>query len=375
MPLLYEQVADRIRQGIRSGEHGPGSQLSTEAQYAEAFGVSRITIKRAMSTLERQGLIERFRGRGTFVTQGAPQILAARTATAPEDPAAQKRARQDRRRIGFIIPEISDLFGVRMVNGIDDRCQELDIDLCIRRSHGTIELEAKTVETWVASGMDGIIVFPCHGEFYNEALLRAVLGKFPVVLVDRTLNGIPVPSVQTDNYTAARDLTAWLMDQGHRTIAFASPQVRGTSSLEDRLNGFTDALHESAEEISARPLHLRLDSVLPGHMSEESTLRDRAYAATFLRDQPDVTAVLASEYSLALLLDSVIAEDAELRERAITVACFDSFSPAMSVRRFPHIAQDEVSMGRRAVDLIVSQLDGESPVGREYVAFTLQTET
>ena len=55
--------------------------------------------------------------------------------------------------------------------------------------------------------MDGLIVFPVHGDFYNASLLRQVLDGFPVVLVDRHLSGIPVSAVHTDNVAAARALT------------------------------------------------------------------------------------------------------------------------------------------------------------------------
>ena len=41
----------------------------------------------------------------------------------------------------------------------------------------------------------GLIVFPVHGEYYNDSLLRIVLDGYPVVLVDRYLKGIAVNSV------------------------------------------------------------------------------------------------------------------------------------------------------------------------------------
>jgi GntR family transcriptional regulator len=63
----YQQVADRIRQAIRKGEYLPGSQLPLVTDLCVEFAVSRITIKRAVDELVRDGLVVKRRGAGTFV--------------------------------------------------------------------------------------------------------------------------------------------------------------------------------------------------------------------------------------------------------------------------------------------------------------------
>ena len=65
---LYFQLYKLLKNGILDGIFINGSQLPTEGQLAEKFGVSRITSKRAMDELAREGLVERHRGRGTHVT-------------------------------------------------------------------------------------------------------------------------------------------------------------------------------------------------------------------------------------------------------------------------------------------------------------------
>lgn len=67
---LYVQLADRISRLIREqGEKVIGKALPSEAQCAEAFAVSRPTVRQAMDRLLSQGLIKREKGRGTFVTR------------------------------------------------------------------------------------------------------------------------------------------------------------------------------------------------------------------------------------------------------------------------------------------------------------------
>jgi GntR family transcriptional regulator len=64
---LYEQIKQILRQEMLDGKYGPGSQLPTESELCGKFGVSRITIIRALDELERAGMIRRIRGKGSIV--------------------------------------------------------------------------------------------------------------------------------------------------------------------------------------------------------------------------------------------------------------------------------------------------------------------
>lgn len=63
----HEQVSDWLRERIASGEFQPNDRLPSESQLVEQFGVSRITVRRALQTLEHEHLIYRRQGLGSFV--------------------------------------------------------------------------------------------------------------------------------------------------------------------------------------------------------------------------------------------------------------------------------------------------------------------
>ncbi len=71
---LHHQISTLIKDGIASGRYQPGDQLPTEEALCQAHGVSRVTVRRALKSMEQQGLIERQAGRGTFVSARA-QVL------------------------------------------------------------------------------------------------------------------------------------------------------------------------------------------------------------------------------------------------------------------------------------------------------------
>lgn len=70
---LFVEVRDRILETVRS-RYQPGDRLPSEPDLAEAFGVSRPTIREVLRSLEGDGLIRRVHGVGTFVTRNEPIV-------------------------------------------------------------------------------------------------------------------------------------------------------------------------------------------------------------------------------------------------------------------------------------------------------------
>ncbi|MCF6196487.1 MAG: GntR family transcriptional regulator [Emcibacter sp.] len=69
---LYHQLYVLIREKIFSGLYANGSLIPTEKELEKMFDVSRITVKRALDELAKEGLVARQRGRGTTVTFNNP---------------------------------------------------------------------------------------------------------------------------------------------------------------------------------------------------------------------------------------------------------------------------------------------------------------
>jgi GntR family transcriptional regulator len=66
---LYQQIVDGIKREIADGRLQPGAALPSFRQFAEDLLVSVITVKRAYEELEREGIVFRRQGLGTFVAE------------------------------------------------------------------------------------------------------------------------------------------------------------------------------------------------------------------------------------------------------------------------------------------------------------------
>ncbi|HEX5721768.1 MAG TPA: GntR family transcriptional regulator [Acidimicrobiia bacterium] len=75
-PRLTDQVASQLSDRLRRGEWKPGERLPTEHQLSAEFGVSRPTVRSALSRLESLGLTITRHGLGTFATPAHAEIRA-----------------------------------------------------------------------------------------------------------------------------------------------------------------------------------------------------------------------------------------------------------------------------------------------------------
>ena len=88
---LHINISEKLRHQINVGLYAPSEKLPSEHQMMGTFGVSRITVRRAIANLVNQGLVESKQGKGVFVI---PQQKVAYSLSSPlvllEDDLAQK---------------------------------------------------------------------------------------------------------------------------------------------------------------------------------------------------------------------------------------------------------------------------------------------
>jgi GntR family transcriptional regulator len=66
---MHAQIREIIRRRVLDGSYAPHSQMPSESQMMEAFSVSRITVRQALGDLQKEGLIFKVAGKGSFVAK------------------------------------------------------------------------------------------------------------------------------------------------------------------------------------------------------------------------------------------------------------------------------------------------------------------
>ena len=71
-PTLHQRIQHELRERIVAGHYPPQAQMPTESALMRQYGVSRITVRHALGVLEKDHLIFKVPGKGSFVTQPKP---------------------------------------------------------------------------------------------------------------------------------------------------------------------------------------------------------------------------------------------------------------------------------------------------------------
>lgn len=330
---MYIQLKTYIMNQIQQGIWQPGDKLPSENELAEQFDVSRITVKNAMADIVEQGLIYRIQGKGSFISDNAsPPFLAYE----PQETMGSC--------VAFLMPRLDNLFTANLMTGLEQELAAHGYHLIFRLTHDQQELEIKLLKELTQLGMKGIIIYPVEGETFNNEILKLTLGNYPLVIVDRYLRGLDANCVSSDNFTGAYEATQHLTALGHTKISFISTAITGTTSIEDRLRGYEQALSDAGLLIDYR-LRLILNNGLPVYDQIKQ----------YILDNPDVSAIVTTTSTIGLFAMKAARDLGLVVPRDLSVVCFDDYEKSeLSEVPLTYVNQNEKQMGSEAAKLVLS---------------------
>lgn len=335
---LYQRIFEHYYEKIMTGQLKEGDKLHTDKEIMEIFYVSRITAKAAVQMLVERGLVERFPGKGTFVTKEPKQ----------------KRIETSTKLIGVIMCDIDASFGLDLFKGIEKEAEQRNVHILFRRSFENVDLENNAIRSMVEMGVNGIIIQMVHGETYSEEILKLHLNGLPFVLIDRHMDKTRVPFVTTDNQRSAAKMTTFLLDNGYKNIAFISASTEHTSTLTFRYEGF-----KSQYKLSKNYALLDLKTPEIRERDEVSIQADRDLIKEHLLKHPEIDCVFAAEFYVATLVKDVLEDMGKNIPEDIGVVCFDSDHSEVQNPFFTHIKQKQYEMGSLAVRKMAAINDGD----------------
>lgn len=341
--FLYKQIYEDLRGKMDRGELVDGARLPPMEALTKQYGVSAITVTGALNALKEDGCLVRIKGKGSFVRlpQGA----------GPEPPPPLPPPTQSVNMIGLVLEHVSSCFGLDLLYAMDQCAQKEGYHLCVRFSYGDRGQETDAIRFLQSLGVKGLIVMPCHGTYYNTEILKLVIDHFPVVLIDKRMEGIPVSSVRTDNYGAMEMLVEYLVSLGKRKLGFITVLENGTTSVRERRKGFRDAVKTAG--LAWMP-ECRLDTerdVLV--FSDETNEHMQAEVKAYLRENEQLDALVCAEYGLTRCLGMT---RQALQAAGLTVCCVDEDYLSPGNVHFPHVRQNERKIASEAVRLLLLQI-------------------
>ena len=219
---LHTQVSTRLRQEVRQGVYQPGQRLPAEVDLARQLGVSRGTVRQALTALLNEGLLNTVPGRGTFVSNGFGQRTAGL--------------------IGMILPSVVRARNPELIDGAERVLREAGYSVVLGISGDDRWLEAEQMQRIIGQGASGLIVYTVDGALDVPALRRLFERGFPLVLIDRFIPDLAVDAVTMDNVGGGFLAVQHLAELGYRRIGYVGTDNAGTSSIVERMAGYRWAL-------------------------------------------------------------------------------------------------------------------------------------
>lgn len=141
--------------------------------------------------------------------------------------------------IGMITSDISNEFFADIARYIENIAHNHNYMVLFGSSDENAEKLDNIIDTFIGSGVEGLIVAPCAGS--EEVLRKALEAGIPTVLLDRDLKGVDAGRVMLDNERAGRMGVEHLYENGYRRIEMISYTL-GISSLSEREEGYREAM-------------------------------------------------------------------------------------------------------------------------------------
>jgi len=143
--------------------------------------------------------------------------------------------------IGFIAPEISEEFFMRIAKGAEGILQKNGYSLIICNANDNLKDETDRIRLLQEKQVDGVIIIPSTNEGKNYQILRQV--GIPVVLADRLVNNFEANTVLVDNINGAYSAIEHIINLGATRIGFIGGRET-LSVAQERYEGYKRALKD-----------------------------------------------------------------------------------------------------------------------------------
>ena len=250
-----------------------------------------------------------------------------------------------------MLPELSNLFNMKIVSVIERILQEQGYSVIICDSQNNLEQEARSVEFLLSKQVDGIINIPMGNS--SSHLAPAVERQIPILLLDRPLDKLNdvVSCVLIDNQRAARMAVRLLLDAGHRSIGVVVGPA-GVYTAEMRLKGYREALEEYGIPFEER-LVARASLTVEGGYRQMRRL---------LKESKDMTAVFVTNYEMTLGALIALNKEGVQIPQELSIVGFDNimdlsrvFRPSLTI-----VSQPMEQIGIQAARLMLERLSGDA---------------
>lgn len=251
--------------------------------------------------------------------------------------------------IGVIVPDLTNYFCSTILSSIEESASEYGYNLIVCNIAENLDKELRYLHAVREMRVDGIIIM--HQKV-DERILSFIESASMPILFSCVRSPLPERfSVLINDYQAARDATDYLIQLGHRRIAFLGGDLEDITSGQSRYQGYLDALSQAG-------IPLNPDFIRFGNYKQESGhLMMREILERESGERP--TVVFAASDDMAVgAMNSILDHGLRIPED-ISIMGFDDSLIAQAVRpMLTSMHQPARELGRTSLEYLHNLIEG-----------------
>ena len=341
---LYQQVAAHLRRQITSGEMPVGTQLQPHRRLAEHYGVSIMTINKALSGLVSEGVLHSRVGRGTFV---------AVRPNPREEPKTDKL-------LGFVLRDLNSPFFSLIAHAAQQRADAAGYGLLFSSSSNRLDREEAQIGRFRELGAQGLIIVSMSRTYKLSDSIRALDAvRLPYVMVSY-IEGADVPFIGLDLDRAGYLAGEHLAMHGRKTFGYLGDKF-GSAMFELRGGGYRRAVEEQGFFVDPA---FTFEYPYEGEWNDYRSGFAVGQHIAALPTLPEAMFV-HNDFGAVGLEDGLLAAGVKVPQQVAIVGLDDIELAARARVPLTTIRQPADRIGTMAVETLLARLAGERPPVRQ----------
>lgn len=245
---------------------------------------------------------------------------------------------------------MEDPFHSIFIGSIESRLRENGYYLMLRTVKTSDDLNF-FLRNW---NLDGLILNGVYEDDFFDILTNI---NIPIVLIDSYVSNSNICNVGLEDFNGGYLATKYLIDHGHKNIAFASPFIKYTGVVSERFEGYKKALKEAN-------IQLNTDIIFEQELDTDTTIS----LGESLSKRDDITAIFATADILAAGIMTGIKKAGKSVPEDISIIGFDDINLCNLISpNLTTIHQDAPLKGELAVNYIIDKLEGKTISNKETI--------
>jgi LacI family transcriptional regulator len=255
--------------------------------------------------------------------------------------------------LGYVITNLLNPFYAEVAEGILDTSRTQNYQMLLSSYRNSVREQRHILESLVAQGVDGIIVFPMRESIAD--LLEFADTFSPIVVLNHDLKHPNISVVNNDVFSGGRMVVEHFVKRGHKRIGM----INAARSIKHiREQGFRATMKEFG-------LVCPEDMIIPGDDDESDVAGGIRAATELLSRHPETTAIFCYNDLIAIgAMQAAQALGRKVPDDLAIIGCDDIFMGEIVSPKLTTIRVNKNRMGSVAVQLLLSMLNDETSAGQ-----------